>query len=453
MMAMGAARRRTDPVPELVELFPRVRPRLPGRGVDMLEKIRERAFERFVELGIPTRKVEEWKFSPVARVANRPMELARREAPAQEALARWFAGGPRARRLIFANGHLLPELAHVGGLPAGVRVSGLARAIEQMPGRVAEALATLDDGRSFTFLNTALTQSGAWIEVDAGVEVDVPLELLFVTVGEGSAAMTHPRVIVRLGEGATLHLIEVHATAVPGPVLTNLVCQFDLAPGAKLVRDKLQICDATTSFLGKTAVTLGAGARLTDNVASLGGGFTRNESELFLDGPDIEALLNGVYMPRGSEHVDTLVRIHHRAGGCHSNQFYKGVIEERAHAAFAGKIIVYRDAQKTDAYQSNNNLLLSDEAEIDTKPELEIYADDVKCSHGATVGAIDPEALFYLRSRGLPREVAESLLVYAFAGEVLERFVDPALASLARRAVLERVPGGAALEPEGLLEP
>jgi Fe-S cluster assembly protein SufD len=158
-------------------------------------------------------------------------------------------------------------------------------------------------------------------------------------------------------------------------------------------------------------------------------------------------------MPRGSEHVDTLVRIHHRAGGCHSNQFFKGVIEDQAHAAFAGKIIVYRDAQKTDAYQANNNLLLSDEAEIDTKPELEIYADDVKCSHGATVGAIDPEALFYLRARGLPRAVAASLLVYAFAGEVLERFCDPVVAALARRAVLERVPGGETLEPEALLEP
>lgn len=453
MTVISLAQRRVDPVPELIELFPRIRPRLPGRGVELLEKIRERAFERFVELGIPTRKAEEWKFSPVARVVNRPMALARREAPPLETLARWFAGGPRARRLIFVNGHLLPELTHIGGLPEGVRIASLTRAIEQMPGRVAEALAALDDGRSFTFLNTALTQSGAWIEVDPGVQVDVPLELVFVTVGEEAAVMTHPRVIVRLGEGASLHLIEVHGCAVPGPVLTNLVCQFELQAGAQLVREKLQLGDTTTSFLGKTVVTLAAGARLTDNVATLGGGFTRNESELFLDGNGIEALLNGVYMPRGSEHVDTLVRIHHRAGGCHSNQFFKGVIEDQAHAAFAGKIIVYRDAQKTDAYQANNNLLLSDEAEIDTKPELEIYADDVKCSHGATVGAIDPEALFYLRARGLPRAVATSLLVYAFAGEVLERFRDPVTAALARRAVLERVPGGEALEPEGLLEP
>lgn len=450
-MMRAAARRRIEPVPELQELFPRLRARLPGRGVGALERVREQAFARFLELGIPTQKVEDWKFSPVARVANRPMELAGRPDVGQVEVARWFVGGAHARRLIFANGHLLPELSHVGGLAEGVRVMGLGRAIEQMPARVAEALAALDDGRSFTYLNAALATSGAWIEVPDGVAVEVPLQLLFLSVGEPSAVMTHPRVIVRLGKASSLHLIEVHAAVGSGPVLHNLVMQIELGAGARLTREKLLVGADDGSFLGRTVVTLGAGARLLDNVATLGGGFTRHETELFLDGPEIEALLNGICMPRGREHVDNMLRIHHRAGNCHSNQFYKSVIEERAHAAFAGKIIVYRDAQKTNAYQANNNLLLSDEAEVDTKPELEIYADDVKCSHGATVGNIDPSALFYLRSRGLPRQVAESLLVYAFVGEVLERFVDPSLTKLARRSVLERVPGGEALEAEGLI--
>ncbi len=149
--------------------------------------------------------------------------------------------------------------------------------------------------------------------------------------------------------------------------------------------------------------------------------------------------------------MDSFIRVHHEAPGCHSDQFYKGVVRDRAHAVFAGRIMVYRDAQKTNAYQANSNLLLSDEAEVDTKPELEIFADDVKCSHGATVGALDPQGLFYLRARGLPKPVAESLLTYAFAGEVLERFRDPALRRLAARRVLERVPGGEMLEEEGLL--
>lgn len=450
-MTGTAARRRAEPVPELRELFPRLRARLPGRGIEALERMRERAFTRFLELGIPTQKVEDWKFSPVVRVANRPMEPAHRPDVRHEDVARWFVGGTGARRLIFANGHLLPEVSHAGGLPEGVRVMGLGRAIEEMPGRVAEALDALEDGRSFTFLNTALAESGAWIEVPDGVAVEAPLQLLFLTAGEPSAAVTHPRVIVRLGAGALLHLIEVHAAATPGAVLTNLVVQAELGDGARLTREKLQTGVDDGSFLGRTVAKLGAGARLLDNVATLGGGFTRNETELFLDGPGIEALLNGVYMPRGREHVDTMIRIHHRVGDCHSDQFYKGIVEERAHAAFAGKIVVHRDAQKTNAYQANNNLLLSEEAEVDSKPELEIYADDVKCSHGATVGDIYPQALFYLRSRGLPKEVAESILVYAFAGEVLERFVDTSLAALARRAVLGRVPGGEAIEAEGLI--
>ncbi|GBD42825.1 FeS cluster assembly protein SufD [bacterium HR40] len=451
MTSLAVARRRAEPVPELGSLFERVRQRLPGREVETLARIRETAFARFLELGIPTQKAEEWKFSPVLRVINRPMALARRPDLPLAELSRWFAGGTSARRLVFANGHPLPELSHLGGLPEGVRITSLSRAIAEMPGRVAEVLAGLDDGRSFTFLNTALTECGALIEVADGVEVEAPLQLLFLSAGEASATMTHPRLYLRLGEKASLHLLEVHAAAVPGPVLTNLVFQIDLGAGARLVREKLQLGDEATSFLGRTVMRLETGARLLDNVATLGGGFVRNESELVLDGPGIEALLNGVYMPRGHEHVDTLIRVHHRAPRCHSNQFYKGVIEDKAHAAFAGKIIVHRDAQKTDAYQANNNLLVSDEAEVDTKPELEIYADDVRCSHGATVGDIDAQALFYLRSRGLPKEAAESLLVYAYAGEVLERFRDPVLVGLARQAVLERVPGGEMLEAEGLV--
>ena len=448
---MAAAKRMIEPAPFYGELFARERARLPGSGRAELERVRQEAFARFVTLGLPTQKAEAWKYSPIARLANREMDLARPAAPRLEEVSTWFGGGPTARRLIFVNGHLVPGLSHVGGLPRGVRVMGLARAIEEMPEKVAEALAGCDRDRSFSQLNAALTESGAWIEIADGVRLEEPLQLLFVHQGADSAVMTHPRILLRLGEGARLHLLETHAGTGSGHCFVNLVCQMELADRAELRFDRLQLGAPGTSLLGRSVMRMGAGTRLKQTAIALGGGFLRNETELDLCGEQGEAILGGLYMPRGEEHVDTLIRIHHRAENCHSDQFYKGVVEDRARAAFAGKIIVHRGAQKTNAYQANNNLLLSDRAEVDSKPELEIYADDVRCSHGATCGDLDTAALFYLRSRGLPREVASSLLVYAFANEVIERMADARLQAVTRRAVLDRIPGGAALEAEGLL--
>jgi Fe-S cluster assembly protein SufD len=271
------------------------------------------------------------------------------------------------------------------------------------------------------------------------------LQLLFVTLGQPGAVMTNPRNVIRLGKGARLKLIESHVALGDGHALTNLVTQLAVADGAELLHDRLELGRDGTTLIARSEGTLGRSARLVTTTASLGGGLLRNETELRLTGEKGEALLNGLYMPTGSEHVDTQVRIHHMAPACHSNQFYKGVVDGRSHAVFAGKIIVHQDAQKTDAYQSDSNLLLSDEAEIDTKPELEIYADDVKCSHGATVGDLDPQALFYLRSRGLPLAAARSLLIYGWAAEVIGRFADPGIAALARAAVRRRLPGGEAL--------
>ncbi len=448
---MGAATRRIDPPPFYGELFARERTRLPGHGRAALDRVREEAFTRFLGLGLPTQKAEAWKYSPITRLANREMALAEPTVPGLEEVSAWFGGGPATRRLIFVDGHLQPEFSHVGGLPAGVRVMGLARAIETIPEAVAEALAGCDPERAFSQLNAALTRSGAWIELADGVALEEPLQLLFLHRGGDSAVMTHPRIVIRLGRGARLHLLETHAGSGSGHCFVNLVGQAVLGDGAELLCDRLQLGGSGLSLLARGFLEMGAGARLRATTVALGSGFLRNEIELRLAGREGEAILSGLYMPRGEEHVDTLVRIHHEAENCHSDQFYKGVVEDRARAAFAGKIIVHRGAQKTNAYQANNNLLLSDRAEVNSKPELEIYADDVKCSHGATCGDLDPEALFYLRARGLAREVASSLLVYAFANEVIERMADARLQALTRRAMLERVPGGAALEAEGLL--
>jgi Fe-S cluster assembly protein SufD len=444
---MAVVRARTiEPVPAFAALFAEAGGGLPGAASREIARLRAESLDRFLAGGIPTQRVEAWKYTNVTRIANQPMALAPKVSVGLNDVAALTAGGPKARRLIFVNGHIMPELSHVESLPAGARVMSLGRALQQIPDRVRAALDEAQDDRSFTALNTAFASSGAWIELDEGVVLAEPLQLLFITVGQPAAVMTHPRNVIRLGAGASLRLIESHVGVGEGQCLTNLVSQIRLGEEAVLEHDRLELPKEGTSHIGKAFVEIGGRARYRQTVATLGGVLVRNESEVRLLGENIECQLNGTYMPHGREQVDNLIRIHHLKPNCHSDQFYKGVVADEAHAVFAGKIIVHRAAQKTNAFQKNDNLLLSDEAEIDTKPELEIYADDVKCSHGATVGDLDPVALFYLRSRGLDRRSAESLLIFAFAAEVIGRFADPTVQRQARQAMAARLPGGATLK-------
>jgi Fe-S cluster assembly protein SufD len=440
---MATVRRAIEPGPGFAASFANLQDQLPA---PQLRDWRRASFARFGELGIPTTRAEDWKYTDVARAANVPLASAPRVDLGIDAIGPHLLGGPQARRLIFVNGHVVPELSHVQNLPTGVRAMSLGRALQLEPDRVAADLTALEDDRAFTALNAAFTGSGAWIELADGADAEEPLQLLFVTVGQPSAFMTHPRIVVRLGAGARVKLIESHIGMGEGAGLVNLVSQLDLAPGAHLQHERIELVGAQRTHLGKAFVRLDHGSRLTQCVATVGGGLVRNETDARLVGTGVECLLNGVYHVQEREHVDNLLRVHHMAPRSHSDQFYKGVIDGRGHAVFAGKIIVHQDAQKTNAYQKNDNLLLSDLAEIDTKPELEIYADDVKCSHGATSGDLDPAALFYLRSRGLPRSSAESLLTFAFAAEAVERFTDPTVRRAVRAALLARLPGVAGLE-------
>ncbi len=443
--ARATRSRYVPPIPAFADAFAAARASLPGKEAPSILDWRQRHFDRFVETGLPTSRVEQWKYTNIARAANVPMALAARPNVGLGDVQRYFTGGPLARRLIFVNGHLASELSHVRGLPRGMRIESLGTLLQDEPDWSARALGGPAEPHSFADLNAAFLQSGAWIELGDGAVLEHPLQLLFLTVGQPAAVMAHPRIVVRLGKEARLHLIETHIGLAEGHCLTNLVGHYELGEKARLVHDRLQLGSAGTSFVGLNRQRLAERAELKQTLATLGGSLVRNETDLHLAGRFVEAQLNGVYMPIGEEHVDNVIRVHHEAPDGHSDQFYKGVMDGRAHAAFAGKIIVHQDAQRTNAFQRNNNLLLSDDAEISSKPELEIYADDVKCSHGATCGELDPTALFYLRSRGLDRAQAESILTFAFAAEVIERFVDPAVRKLARECLVVRTPGGAGL--------
>ena len=437
---------RVEPAPCFAAQFGDMRSRLPGAAYRPLADLRSANFDRFAALGFPTTRQEAWKYTNITRLANVEMALAPRADVGVGEVMAVAAGGPRARRMIFVDGHFVPALSHFENLPAGVRVASLASMLESEPDRVMATLGGLDDGAAFTALNAAFAGAGAWIELDDGAALDEPLQLIFLGHGLEQPVMSHPRLVVQLGRNARLRLIETHASTGDRQTLTNLVSQIDLGSDAVLEHDRSQIVATGATLLGKAFVTQADRSRLEQSTATLGGRVVRNEHMVEIEGSRVECRLNGLFMPHEREHVDNQIRIDHKAPDSHSDQFYKGVIAGRAHAVFAGKIFVHQPAQKTNAYQKNDNLLLSDDAEIDTKPELEIYADDVKCSHGATCGDLDPQALFYLRSRGLPAATAASLLTYSFAGEVIERFADPTVKTAIRKAVLDRLPGGTALE-------
>ena len=326
-------------------------------------------------------------------------------------------------------------------------VGSLGQALERGDPAVVAALSGSDPDGAFSALNDAFATDGSVIRVDEGVALGQPIQLLFVvSVERDRPRLINPRNLVIVGDGAHLDLIESHVMLDPGDSVTNLVNRVVVGKGAKLRHDRLQIGTTNGTIIGQTHYNIAADARLTQTLATLGGALVRNDIRAVLQGSRIEAAFNGMYCTRERQHVDNNILVDHAAPGSTSDQFYKGILDGRSQAVFAGKIVVRREAQKTNAYQANNNLLLSPEAEIDTKPELEIFADDVKCSHGATAGELDERELFYLRSRGLDPATARSLLTFAFAGAVLERFTNSAIAGQAKLALLRVLPGGAALE-------
>ncbi len=418
---------------------------LPGDGRGDVVALRKSSFDRFQALGFPGPKVEAWKYSPVAGLAREAMAPAATAELDARDIGPYLIDDHETRRLVFVNGHFRADLSD-GGDQEGVTVADLASALGEGLVDPRDLLHEEDaGGRGFSALNAAFADGGAVVTVGDRVSVDRPVQLVFVAVGDERPTMANPRSLIRLGAGARLKLVETHLFREGGRQLTNLVTGCVLGPDAELRHDRLQIGEVGGSFIGRTEYRLATRAKLVQTLATLGGGFVRNETSAVLEGPEIEAQFNGLYLTRTGQHIDNLLAIDHAAPNCMSDQYYRGVLDGRAKAAFAGKIMVRRPAQKTNAFQTNNNLLLSPDAEINTKPELEIYADDVKCSHGATAGELDERELFYLRSRGLDPETARTMLTFAFASEVLERFADRHVHGQARREILRWLPGGAGL--------
>jgi len=422
--------RRIEPAADYARLFEQVRGRLAGDAA-----LRSQSFARFQELGFPNQRAEAWKYTSLKSLAENAPAAPAPVAVGLAELEPYLVTGD-VKRLVFVNGFLAAELSEIDDLPAGLTVASFDERVSHEGALLADATAE----RSLTALNAALAHGGAVVEVADGTDVVPTLQLVFVQAGD-TAAMANPRNVVRVGAGAKLTMAETHVALADAGV-TNMVNSFEVAEAGELTVDKLQFGRGRSVVIGQTVMRVAQEGRLAQTTITAGGGLVRNETFARLEGPKADLDLNGAYMPVKGEHVDTSIRIEHRAPDCPSNQFYKGILAPGGHGVFAGKIYVDRVAQRTNAYQQNDNLMLARDAEIDTKPELEIYADDVKCSHGATVGELDDVGLFYLRSRGIDKETAKAILTFAFAGEVVERLARADSQHQARRAILERLPGG-----------
>jgi Fe-S cluster assembly protein SufD len=399
-----------------------------------LAELRRSGADAFARAGFPTRKLEEWRFTDVSAIAAAPFALAApSDDPAAAERARSYAFGADAlAELVFVNGHYRPQLSRLGTLPAGVRVMSLREAVQANEPGVRANLGRQADLATdpFAALNTAFLRDGAYVFLPRNTTLDGPVHLLFVTAAGGRAA-THPRVLIVAEENAEAQVVETYAGSGSGAYLTNAVTEFVVAAHARVDHCKVQEESPVAFHLATTRVHLAGQARFVSHSATLGGLLTRNDVACTLAGEYADATLNGLVLLDGVRHCDNHTLLDHAAANCPSHELYKHVLSGRSTGVFKGKILVRKDSQKTDSKQSTKTLLLSDDAQMNSMPALEIYADDVKCTHGSTVGPIDEEQVFYLRSRGLAHEAAKHLMTYAFAADITRRIrVAPARARI-----------------------
>jgi Fe-S cluster assembly protein SufD len=409
-------------------------------GVAWLDRLRGSALERFESLGLPATTQEEWRQTNVAPIAATPFE---RASSAGDAVSKAeMAGLPLADldcpRIVLVNGRYDAGLSEIEALPPGLRVGSLAAALRSRPGEIEPLLACHAgfQDRAFTALNTAAFEDGAVVTVAAGAAIETPIHVLHISAATGVAVVSHPRTLVVLEDNAQASLIESYLGLGDGAYLHNAVTEVTLGRNAHLDHAHVQAETPSAYHIGTIQAHQARDSRYANHNISFGSALARHDVGSVLDGEGAEATLNGLYLAVGEQHVDNQTVLVHAEPHCPSHELYKGILSGRARAVFNGRIVVRPGAQQTDARQSNKNMLLSDDALIHTRPQLEIYADDVKCTHGATIGRLQEEELFYLRARGIGLAEARSILIRGFVGEVLEGVAyEPLREKLADRAL------------------
>jgi FeS assembly protein SufD len=429
-----------DASAQLLKLYADIADTLPGNGNAAIRALRDAAIAGFAAKGLPHRRIEEWKYTDLRRLigdayapdaAGLGVDAATIEAALGE-LARIDAV-----KLVFVNGALQPQLSDIGGVPEGAELSSLAEALKSPPEWLLAALGKVNppDGDIVSQLNTAFMTDGAVLRLRAGVKLERPVHLIHASAGE-HPVFSSLRNLVILEEGAELTLIESYVSVGGSPAQTIVTTELLTAPSARLRHYKVSGENTRAQHLASTMVDM---AEKVDYLAvnfADGGALARHQTFLRFSGGNARAHFYGAQLLKDRQHCDMTLVIDHAAVGCESREHVKAVLTDQAQGVFQAKVTVRPDAQKTDGRQMAQALLLSDAAEFDAKPELEIYADDVKCNHGATCGALDDDLMFYLRARGIPEDQAKALLVQAFIGEVLDQVDHEGLReALAARAM------------------
>ena len=402
-----------------------------GHDQAWLRNLRAEAFARFCEVGLPTTRDEDWRFTNISAIAQTQFRLAAKSQVVRDSLA-GLRFTEAACELVFVNGHFAPELSSLQSLPKGLTVNGLAKEIAARSAHVENRLGRyLNIQRdAFSALNTAFAEDGAFVHVRRGVVVEQPIYLLFISTATDALTMNHPRNLFVIEEESQLAIIEDYVSlGDTAGSLCNTATELIAKDGAIVSHYMVEREHKQSFNISTLRIEQGRNANVASHSVLLGGGIVRNNVHPVLAGEGSECLINGLFVGNGKQHLDNYMLVEHAKPHCSSRQFYNGILDDSAHGVFHGRIIVHKDAQKTDAKQTNRNLLLSDNAQIDTKPQLEIYADDVKCTHGATIGQIEENALFYLRSRGIDEVSARKLLLMAFANECLDRMREDSIRS------------------------
>ncbi|MFQ5534172.1 MAG: Fe-S cluster assembly protein SufD [Sphingomonadales bacterium] len=421
---------------------------LDGAGHEWLGDLRAAAFDRFARSGFPGRKIESWRFTNVTGLAKAalapvvpvdaidPVELQDRLPDPQT--------GPR---LVFVDGRLATDFCVFDGLPDGVEISGLADMLAQKPDLISEALKSglaatgQDDDQALAVLNAAMFSDGAVIRIGENVKSDTPLHVVYVASSRCGASAIHLRNLILAAAGSHVSVVESFIGLGDGDYWTNVVTQVSAERNARVSHYRLQAESPGAFHIAKTAVRLAENSRYENFALTTGGRLSRSEIGVVMGGVLSHCALSGISLAGGGQHCDTLSRIDHVHPECESRQDYRSVVADAGHSVFQGKAIVRSDAQHTDARQASKNLLLAKSAVAITKPEFEIYADEVKCSHGATVGELDSDMLFYLRSRGLDLPAARALLIEGFVAQLLDSIEIDAVRSYLAAAAADWRPG------------
>jgi Fe-S cluster assembly protein SufD len=421
------------------------------RDPEWLSSVRRAGLDRFREAGFPAARDEAWKYTNVAPILKVPFASAAEAGPRRiDDFAAADLPGRSGAQLIFVNGRYAPELSSVPPSGEGIEIASLREVLASRPESVEPHLARVArDGNAFADLNSALLEDGAFVRIPAGAVVPEPIHLVFLSEPDLRPTISHPRNLVIAEPGSQAVVVESWIGTAGALYFTNAVTEVVVGEGAVLDFYKLERESVDAFHVATMEVLQNRDSTFTSHSITLGGALVRNDLNVRLGAPGAGCTLNGLFLGSGTQHLDNHTLIDHAQPHGTSRELYKGIMSGRSRGVFNGRIIVRQDAQKTDAMQTNKNLLLSKEALVNSEPALEIFADDVKCRHGSTIGQLDEAAMFYLRSRGIGEEEARALLVYAFASDVASRIRVAPLRAMVERHLGLRLTGGEGIDLSG----